>query len=243
MIIFPAIDIKNQQCVRLEKGDFNLMNTYDIKPLDAALAYQKEGASWLHIIDLDGAKTGKNKNIDVIKSIVEKTNLKIQFGGGIRSKEKIIQLLSMGIDRVIVGTYAVESFIELKDLVKTYPGRIIASLDAKHGSLVKRGWQAKTSIKAIDFIKQLETIGIDTVVVTDIDKDGMMQGPNMSFLKEMNRQTSINIIASGGVSSIDDIKILSRANIYGAIVGKALYLNKFKLKEAIKCSQEESSLV
>lgn len=240
MIIFPAIDIKNGQCVRLRQGDFKAETNYDLSPLQAALAYEQDGASWLHIIDLDGAQGGDRKNIDLIKEILLKTHLKLQVGGGIRSKKDIETLLNLGINRVIVGTYALEKFEELKDLIKIYPGRIIVSLDAKDGYIRTYGWTRKTGIKTIDFIKRLETIQIDTVVVTDIAKDGMMQGPNVDQLKGLNAKTSMNIIASGGVSSLADIQVLKASKLYGAIIGKALYMNAIHLKEAIICSQEES---
>lgn len=239
MILYPAIDIKNKQCVRLKQGDFNRLNAYYLSPLEAALNYQEEGATWLHMIDLDGAQSGKNSNQDVIKEIVEKTNLNIQVGGGIRDKKKVIELLSLGVKRVIVGTYAIDQFEELSELVKEYPNKIIVSLDSKEGYLTKRGWQTNTSIKTTDFIKQVEAIGVKTVVVTDIAKDGMMKGPNIEQLVEINNMTTIDVIASGGVSSLKDIKELQNKNLYGAIVGKALYINKLTVKEAIQCLLEE----
>ena len=240
MIIFPAIDIKNKQCVRLTQGDFGQKTAYTIKPLEAALSYQKQGATWLHIIDLDGAESGVNKNQEVIQEIIKNTNLKIQLGGGIRSKEKIEELLELGVNRVIVGTYAIDMFDELKELVSTYQNRIIVSLDSKDGYVTKNGWQTTTDIKTTDFINTLASIGVDTVVVTDIAKDGMMIGPNFEQLIYLNNNTCINIIASGGVSSISDVKELQSNNLYGAIIGKALYIKALDLKEAIRCSQDES---
>jgi len=240
MMIFPAIDIKNQQCVRLKQGDFNQMKRYEVKPIEAAKAYQKKGAKWLHIIDLDGAQTGDNKNLSIIQEIARETKLKIQLGGGMRSKSKIKDSLSLGIERVIVGTFALDSFDELKDIVQIYPNRVIVSLDSKNGYITKHGWQETSSIKTMDFIKQLEDIGIKTVVVTDIAKDGMMQGPNFQQLQAINQATSMQVIASGGVSSLEDIKQLKEDGLYGAIIGKALYINQIDLKEAIQCSQDES---
>ena len=243
MIIFPAIDIKNKNVVRLKQGDFNRLNTYNLTPLEAALSYQKDGATWLHMIDLDGAEKGENSNQDVIQNIAINTELNIQVGGGVRTKEKIIELLSIGVTRVIVGTFAIENFETLKELVQKYPKQIIVSLDSKDGYITTKGWQETTTIKTIDFIKDLEAIGIDTIVVTDIAKDGMMEGPNFNQLKTINEATQMNVIASGGVSSLKDIIKLSEYNLYGAIIGKALYINEIDLKEAIKCSLEESSLV
>ena len=243
MIIFPAIDLKNGACVRLEQGDFTTSTVYRLNPLDVAKEYENDGASWLHIIDLDGAETGQGQNLETIKSIIANTNLNIQVGGGIRSKETILQLLDAGVTRVIVGTYALQQPLELQELLRQYPNQIIVSIDSKDGFVTYNGWQNQSTKTTLEFSKELEQLGVQTIVYTDISKDGMMQGPNLNDYQLLSIQTSLNIIASGGVSSYEDLATLRQMNLYGAIIGKALYINKISLKEAIQCSQNESSLV
>jgi phosphoribosylformimino-5-aminoimidazole carboxamide ribotide isomerase len=241
MIIFPAMDLKNGECVRLIKGDFSTSVTYRSNPFEVAKEYQQAGASWLHIIDLDGAQTGFMKNLEVIATIKQNTSLQIQVGGGIRDKKRIVELLELGIDRIIVGTYALEQFKELEELLKQYPGRIIVSVDSKNGFVTYHGWQNQSTKTTLAFCQSLEQIGVDTIVYTNIEKDGMMEGPAFADYTLLKEQTSLQVIASGGVSSIQDVKQLKAMNQYGAIIGKALYIKEIDLKEAIICSQDESS--
>ena len=239
MIIFPAIDIKDNKCVRLSQGDFNKVKTYSNEPFDMALKWKNEGASFLHIVDLDGARSEEIINKKSIEKIAKDIGLPIQVGGGIRSEEKIKSFIDMGVERVIIGTIAVENKELLKELVSKYKEKLIVSIDAKDGKVALRGWEVISEVDSIDLCKELEEIGIKTIVYTDISKDGMLEGPNFDIYKILSQKTSLNIIASGGISSIDDIKRLKDMNIYGAIVGKALYDNKIELKEVLKCLQGE----
>jgi phosphoribosylformimino-5-aminoimidazole carboxamide ribotide isomerase len=239
MIIFPAIDIKENKCVRLSQGDFSKVKTYSNEPFDMALKWKNEGASFLHIVDLDGARSEEIINKESIEKIAKNIGLPIQVGGGIRSEEKIKNFIDMGVARVIIGTIAVENKDLLKELASKYKEKLIVSIDAKDGKVALRGWEVISKVDSIDLCKELEQIGIKTIVYTDISKDGMLEGPNFDIYKILSERTSLNIIASGGITSIDDIKRLKDMNIYGAIVGKALYDNKLELKEALKCLQEE----
>lgn len=239
MIVFPAIDIKDNKCVRLSQGDFNKVKTYSNEPFDMAIKWKNEGASFLHIVDLDGARSEEIINKESIEKIAKNIGLPIQVGGGIRSEEKIKNFIDMGVARVIIGTIAVENKDLLKELASKYKEKLIVSIDAKDGKVALRGWEVISEVDSIDLCKELEEIGIKTIVYTDISKDGMLEGPNFDIYKILSEKTSLNIIASGGISSIDDIKRLKDMNIYGVIVGKALYDNKLELKEALKCLQEE----
>ncbi len=239
MIIFPAIDIKDNKCVRLSQGDFNKVKTYSNEPFDMALKWKNEGASFLHIVDLDGARSEEIINKKSIEKIAKNIGLPIQVGGGIRSEEKIKSFIDMGVERVIIGTIAVENKELLKELVSKYKEKLIVSIDAKDGKVALRGWEVISEVDSIDLCKELEEIGIKTIVYTDISKDGMLEGPNFDIYKILSQKTSLNIIASGGISSINDLKKLKDMNLYGAIVGKALYDNKIELKEVLKCLQGE----
>ncbi len=239
MIIFPAIDIKDNKCVRLSQGDFDKINIYSNEPFDMAVKWKDEGASFLHLVDLDGARSEEIINKESIEKIAKNIGIPVQVGGGIRSEEKVKSLIDIGVERVIVGTIAVENKELLKNLVSKYKEKIVVSIDAKNGKVALRGWEVVSDVDSIDLCKELEETGVKTIVYTDISKDGMLEGPNFEIYKLLSEQTSLNIIASGGISSIDDIKKLKNMNIYGAITGKALYDNKIELKEALKCSQEE----
>lgn len=238
MIIFPAIDLINGECVRLTKGSFDTVQVFSNDPVRMAQRFETEGASWLHVIDLNGAETGTTKNTEVIKNILDNTNLQLQVGGGIRSKKKIKELLQLGVTRVILGSYAVNQLDDLSDLLKEFQNQIIVSVDSVNGFVTTSGWAETSKYETLEFCKILESKGVDTIVYTDIDKDGMMEGPNFNDLFMLSRETSLNIIASGGVSSFSDVKQLQVSNLYGAIIGKAIYLNKLTVKEAILCSQE-----
>ncbi|WP_088072256.1 1-(5-phosphoribosyl)-5-[(5-phosphoribosylamino)methylideneamino]imidazole-4-carboxamide isomerase [Gottfriedia luciferensis] len=239
MILFPAIDLKDGKCVRLKQGDFNRLVIYEKSPLEVALDFEKAGSKVLHIVDLDGARTGERKNAAIVKEIVQKTNLEIQLGGGIRSLETITFWLELGIKRVILGTAAIKNIQLVEQAILKYGDRIIVGVDAKNSHVAINGWEESTNLDSFNFCKQLELLGVKTVVYTDISKDGMLCGPNLEAYKKLNDETNLNIIASGGVSSIDDLLALSQLNIYGAISGKALYERKFTVEEAIKCLQEE----
>ncbi|GAA0452402.1 1-(5-phosphoribosyl)-5-[(5-phosphoribosylamino)methylideneamino]imidazole-4-carboxamide isomerase [Alkalibacillus silvisoli] len=234
MRVFPAIDLINQQCVRLKQGDYNVQTIYG-NPVEMANEWVKEGASFLHIVDLDAIKGDYSKNFGVIKQMIEEVSIPVQVGGGVRNIERINELLDIGVDRVILGTVAVKDPDFVKDVVERFGGeKIIVSVDARNGYVATDGWIEISNLKAIEFAYKLQKAGIQSIVYTDIAKDGMLQGPNLEALFQMNNLTELEVIASGGVTSIEDIRELSKANIYGAIVGKALYEGKISLLEIMK---------
>lgn len=239
MILFPAIDIKDQKCVRLTQGDFNQSTVYDENPLSVAQTFENEGAKFLHIVDLNGASDDLSSNEEIIKIISKTIKIPIQVGGGIRSLSKVARLLSYGVNRVIVGTMAIEDTELLKTLANKFPGQIIVSIDAKNGFIQTRGWKQATQIKALDLCKQLEAIGIDTIVYTDISKDGMLTGPNFMDYQMLKSNSKLNIIASGGISNLNDLIKLNELGLYGAITGKAIYEKRFTVREAIACLKNE----
>lgn len=242
MILFPAIDLKDGKCVRLEQGDFSKQEIYSRSPLEVALAFEKVGSKVLHIVDLDGARTGERRNASIVSEILENTNLDIQLGGGIRSLESITFWLELGISKVILGTIAIENINIVKEAVERYGDRIIVGVDAKDAFVATNGWEKATAQNSFEFCKELENLGVKSVVYTDISKDGMLTGPNLEAYKKLSNETNLQIIASGGVSSINDLISLQKLNLYGAISGKAIYERKFSLEEALKCLQEESYL-
>lgn len=232
MIIFPAIDLKDGRAVRLSKGDFNKVDIFSENPWKVAKEFEEKGAEWIHLVDLDGAKDGENKNLNVIKKIREAVRVKLQLGGGIRTLEIAEMLLNLGIDRIILGTAAIENPELLKKLVEKYGEKIAVSVDEKNGKAATKGWLEESSIDAFDLCKLLNEIGVKTIIYTDISKDGMMAGPNFNAYEKINR-LGVNVIASGGVSSPEDVDTLRKAGIYGAIIGKAIYLGKIRLEEVV----------
>ncbi len=235
MKLIPAIDLMNGKCVRLFKGDFNKRKDFSKEPHEQAKYWEKEGAKCIHIVDLDAAKTGIPKNDQLIKKIVNEVNIPIQIGGGIRSLERIQQLLSYGIDKVIMGTSAIENKTLVKDLAKKYPKRIIIGIDAKDGKVSTRGWLKQSNVLATDLVKEFSSLKIASFVVTDINTDGTLQGTNEVFIKNILEISDVPVIASGGVGSISDLLSLTKfehSGLYGVIVGKALYENKFTISEA-----------
>ena len=239
MIILPAIDLKDNCCVRLCQGEFDNVKIYSKSPLEIALEWKKQGATHLHMVDLDGAKSERMINKKSVESIVKNSGLKVEVGGGIRTKKDIEFLLDLGVHRVILGTMAVENRELLKELVEEHKGRIVVSIDAKNGKVALKGWKLLSDVDSLTLCKELEEIGVQTILYTDILKDGMLQGPNFEIYKEISEKTSLNLIASGGISTLEDIKKLKDMNIYGTIVGKALYEKRFELKEVFQCLQGE----
>ncbi|MCD6435052.1 MAG: 1-(5-phosphoribosyl)-5-[(5-phosphoribosylamino)methylideneamino]imidazole-4-carboxamide isomerase [Clostridiales bacterium] len=235
MIIFPAIDIRKKKCVRLTQGDYSKMTIYDSDPLKVAIKWQSKGAEFLHIVDLDGAKDGERINNSIIEKIVKAIKVPVQIGGGIRKTETVEELLTSGVSRVIIGTGAIKDLKWLKEIVKIYGEKICVSIDARDGFVATDGWKEISEVKAVDFAIELENIGIKTIVYTDIKKDGMLKGPNFEMYAELIKKVNLDIIASGGISTLKDIEKLKQMSIYGAIVGKALYDEKIKLEEAISC--------
>lgn len=234
MILFPAIDIKDNKCVRLTQGKFELMNVYSDDPVDMAKKWESLGAEYLHVVDLDGAKDEGFNNRKSIEKIAKSIKIPMQTGGGIRNSERIKNLIDIGVERAIVGTMAIENQKLLTELASIYKEHLAVSIDAFKGKVATRGWQDVGNVDSIEICKFLEGIGISTLVYTDISKDGMLTGPNFEIYEELSRKTKLNIIASGGVTSIDDIKRLDSMNMYGAIIGKALYDNKLDFNEALK---------
>ncbi len=234
MILFPAIDIKDNKCVRLTQGKFDQVNVYSSDPVDMAKKWESMGAQYLHVVDLDGAKNEGFQNRKSIEKIAKAIKIPMQTGGGIRSEERIKNLLDIGVERVIVGTMAIEQQELLKALAQVYKEHLVVSIDALNGKVATRGWQNVGDVDSIVICKFLESIGIKTIVYTDISKDGMLSGPNFNIYEELSKQTNIDIIASGGVTTIDDIQKLSGMKMYGAIIGKALYDNRLDFKEVLK---------
>ncbi len=237
MQIIPAIDIKNRKCVRLVQGNPQFETVYSQEPVFQAKYWEREGASRLHIVDLDGAFEGKTKNLDIIQRIVEELNITIEVGGGIRDNRIIRALKNRGVHKIIIGTAAVENKKFIKNLCKNDPNSIIVSIDASDGFVVTKGWQEKTKKRAVDLIKELEEYGIKEVIYTDIARDGMLEGPNFDSIETMLTVTDIPIIVSGGISRLEDLERLKqyeKDGLIGVIIGKALYENKFDLKDALK---------
>ena len=222
MIIFPAIDIKDNKCVRLLQGDFDKVNVYGDDPSLMAKKWQDSGAEFIHMVSLNGARGEGNVNDESIKKILDTVHIPIQIGGGIRSKERVKELLNLGVNRVILGSVAIKNKELLKDLAKEYQEKIVGSIDAKDGKVAVEGWEEVSDVDSITLCKELEKIGVKTIVYTDISKDGMLIGPNFDVYEKLSKETSLDIIASGGVTSIYDVKKLKNMNLYGAIIGKAL---------------------
>ncbi len=237
MIIFPAIDLYGKCAVRLYKGDYNNMTVYSDDPLTVALDFKKCGADHIHIVDLEGAKDGTTPNIDVVSKIAKETGLFVEVGGGIRSLSVLDRYFEAGISRAILGTAAVRDEEFLKLAIEKYGDRIAVGADVKDGYIAIKGWTEKSEYTLEAFFEKMLTFGVKTVICTDISKDGAMVGTNREMYLNLGRKYSINIIASGGVSNIDDVKSLSHMNLYGAIIGKAYYTGAIDLKEAIEVSR------
>ena len=238
MKIFPAIDLFDGKAVRLYKGDYAQMTIYSDNPVEIAFDFVNAGAKYMHLVDLEGAKSGGTPNVETIKNIVKATNLFVEVGGGIRSLEVIKTYIDAGVSRVILGTSAVTDEDFLISALKLYGDKIAVGVDIKDGFVAIKGWTEKSTLDAFDFCEKLERLGVSTVICTDISKDGAMQGANHSLYKELSGKFKINFIASGGVSSIEDIEKLRSLNMYGAIVGKAYYTKAVDLKTAIEVAND-----
>lgn len=237
MIIYPAIDLFDGKAVRLFKGDFAQMTVYSENPPEIAEDFKNKGATHIHVVDLEGAKNGSTPNFETVIAIKEKSNLFCEVGGGIRSMETVDRYLSAGIDRVILGTAAVTEDGFVEKAVSKYGDKIAVGIDIKDGFVAIKGWTEKSELTAMDFCRKMEKIGVKTLICTDISKDGAMQGTNHALYNELMENFDIQIIASGGVSSIDDVKRLSDANMYGAIIGKAYYTGAIDLAEAVEVAK------
>lgn len=237
MNIFPAIDLYDKKAVRLYKGDYNEMTVYSNNPPEIAKKFKEAGATHIHLVDLEGAKNGYPGNLDIIKEIVESTDLFIEVGGGIRNLLVAKAYIDCGVDRIILGTAAVEDEEFLHDALTMFGDKVAVGVDLKDGFVAIRGWTEKSALSAHDFMKKMEDMGVTTVICTDISRDGAMQGSNNALYKELSEKYNINLVASGGVSSIDDIKALRDMNLYGAIIGKAYYIGAIDLEEAIEVAK------
>ena len=237
MKIFPAIDIKDKKCVRLIKGDFDNKTEYEASPIDQAGKYKDHGFKNLHIVDLDGALTGKTINLNIIKKIVNKHDLKIEIGGGIRTFDSIEKYIDVGVEKVILGSAAIKNKEFLKEACNKFSNKIALGLDAKKGNLSTSGWKENLNIKAIDFLKEVNDFGVSRVIYTDINRDGMKTGPNFEETVNIAKISNCPVVISGGVSSISDIKKTKELNnkeIEGIIVGKAIYDGDIKIDELAK---------
>ena len=233
MIIFPAIDIRDNKCVRLSQGDYDKQTVYFDNPFTVAEDFEKRGVKYLHIVDLDAALIGKLTNFDNKKKIITDTNMLIEVGGGIRGEEQIKKYVDIGVDRVSIGTKAVKDFAFLKEMSEKYPYKISLSLDVKDEYVYIKGWSENSGILIWDYLDKIKDLPLTGIVVTDIKKDGMLSGPSFELYRKLKKATKHNIVVSGGVSSLDDINKLKEDDTYGVIVGKALYENKFSVEDII----------
>ncbi len=237
MRIFPAIDLKNGECVRLKMGDMQQATQYG-DPAQAAKRWQNEGARYLHVVDLDAAFAGAFSNREAVKQILKAVSIPVQLGGGVRNMADIKERLELGVARVILGTAAFEEPELVAEAAVKYPGRIVAGIDAKDGRVATRGWAQNTKVSPVLLAQEMKTRGIQTVVYTDIARDGMMTGPNIAAIQDMAAQTGMEIIASGGMSRIEDVKSVAQAGAFGVIIGKALYTCDIRLADAIRMGEE-----
>ena len=238
MIILPAIDIIDGKPVRLYQGDYNKKEIVADDIFETAKSFERVGADYIHLVDLDGAKSGGNENHELVIRIAKELNTPVELGGGIRSLDTIKHLLENGVSRVILGTIAIEDENLLKTAVDTYGEKIAVGIDCKDGKVYGRGWLEGSNLDYLDFAKKMENIGVKNIIVTDISKDGTLQGANVEMLKKLKSTVDIDITASGGVRDLDNIKELMEIDLYGAITGKAIYAETLSLEEAIRISKE-----
>lgn len=233
LTIYPAIDMRGGNCVRLLQGDYDKETIYGDSPFDMAKTFAADGAEWIHMVDLDGAKDGKRVNDSFVIEAAQQLNVKVQIGGGIRSEEDILHYLENGITRVIIGSIAVSNPAFAIEMIQKYGKQIVVGIDAKNGYVATHGWLNTSEVKAVELSKRFADAGAETFIFTDIATDGTLSGPNIAAVCEMAEVTGKNVVASGGVSSLADLRALNAEGVRGAIVGKALYENRFTLKEAL----------
>lgn len=241
MVIFPAIDIRGGKCVRLFKGDFAQETVFGDKPEEMAAKWQAQGAKFLHLVDLDGALAGKSQNLDTIKKIIAAVDIPVELGGGIRTMENIDEVLTLGVRRVILGSVAVKNPELVKEACKKYGDRIVVGIDAKDGIVAVDGWGVSGNVDAVELAKKMAEAGVKTIIYTDISRDGTLSGVNVEATARLARESGINVVASGGVSDLEDIKALlpyEEDGIEGVIVGKSIYTGSLDLKEAIALAEE-----
>ena len=238
MKIFPAIDLFGGSAVRLYRGDYAQMTVYSINPLAVAKDFMKQGAEFIHIVDLEGAKTGETPNLATVERLISATDMFVEVGGGIRNMDVVERYLSAGVGRVILGTAAVTDPVFLEKAVGRYGAKVAVGVDLKDGYVAIKGWTEKSSLTGVEFCKRLEALGVDTVICTDVSKDGAMHGANYGLYETLSAQfPKLQFIASGGVSTIEDVEKLAKLDLYGAIIGKAYYTKAIDLKTAIEVAK------
>ena len=237
MLIFPAIDLFDGKAVRLFKGDYNQMTVYNNDPLAVARDFEAAGATCIHVVDLEGAKDGTTPNLETVRAIANETSLFCEIGGGIRSMETVETYLVAGVDRVILGTAAVTDEDFLRKAVERFGEKIAVGVDIRDGKVAIRGWTETSALDALDFCRKLQNMGVSTVICTDISRDGAMQGTNHELYRTMSEMFDLKIVASGGVSSVEDVRKLAEEDLYGAIIGKAYYTGAIDLAEAIEVAK------
>ncbi len=241
MLLFPAIDLYDKKVVRLLKGDYKQMTVYSDDPVATAKDIEAKGGKWLHLVDLEGAKDGTTPNFSVVEAICRETGLSVEIGGGIRSLETIEKYLAAGVERVILGSKAVTDEAFLKEALARFGKHIAVGVDAKDGKVAVHGWLDVLDVDMFDFLQHLVALQVDTVIVTDIAKDGAMQGTNLALYEKLSKLRGINVTASGGVSSYEDIRALKKLGLYGAILGKAMYQGVVELAEALRIVNDEAA--
>lgn len=237
MILFPAIDLFDKKAVRLYKGDYQNMTVYSEKPIEVARDFETCGATHIHMVDLEGAKDGTTPNLSVVAQVALETSLFVEIGGGIRNMETVERYLEAGVSRIILGTAAVNDEAFLRTAVTAYPGKIAVGADVRDGCIAIKGWLETSSLTLDAFLQKMEAIGVKNVICTDISRDGAMRGTNLALYKELSEKYALDITASGGVSTIEDIRKLRDMNLYGAIIGKAYYTGAIDLKEALEVAR------
>ena len=237
MILFPAIDLYEGKAVRLFKGDYAQMPVYSHNPMEIARDFEAKGAKAVHLVDLEGAKDGTTPNLNIVKEIALETNLFTEIGGGIRNMETVRAYLENGVNRVILGTAAVNDEAFLKEAIAAYGSRIAVGVDVKDGFVAIKGWTENSQYSCFDFCRKMVQLGVEYLICTDISKDGAMQGTNRELYRELSKEFAVNITASGGVSSLDDIQALHKLDLYGAIVGKAYYNGAIDLAQALEAAK------
>ncbi|MGI6264260.1 MAG: 1-(5-phosphoribosyl)-5-[(5-phosphoribosylamino)methylideneamino]imidazole-4-carboxamide isomerase [Acutalibacteraceae bacterium] len=237
MIVYPAIDLYNGKAVRLYKGDYQQMTVYNDRPEEVAADFVRRGATHIHLVDLEGAKTGDTPNLPTVCAIKQATGLFCEVGGGVRSPETVARYIDAGIDRVILGTAAVKDRAFLEQMLARYGEKIAVGVDMKDGMVAIHGWTERSALDGMAFCEEMESIGVSTLIVTDISRDGAMKGTNHPLYRRLAAERGLQIIASGGVSSLDDVRRLSALGLHGAIIGKAYYTGAVDLKEAIEVAK------
>ena len=237
MILFPAIDLYEKKAVRLYKGDYANMTVYSHNPIEIALDFQNKGCTHIHMVDLEGAKDGTTPNLDIVRQVCRETNLFVEIGGGIRSMETVERYLNAGVSRVILGTAAVTDEAFLKAAVAKFGEKIAVGADVKDGCIAIKGWLETAAITLEDFLEKMQNLGVKNIICTDISKDGAMRGTNLELYRQLSQKFRLDITASGGVSSMEDVRQLRQLELYGAIIGKAYYTGAIDLKEALEAAK------